>query len=454
VRLAAVTNTAVMREPDVRRLLEAAGLHHLDVIVTSVDAGAAKPDPAALRVALERLGARPDRALYVGDLDTDRAAAHAAGTAFAATDRGLGDALERAAGATRGAFAAAAGRVQPIDATATAAARARHDQLTKPPGSLGRLEDLGAQLAGITGTCPPPVPARPAVGVFAADHGVVASGVTPWPQEVTAQMLANFVAGGAAINVLARQVGATVQVVDVGVASDVSALAVDHRKVRAGTANLADGPAMTIAEARAALDAGADVASALLAAGHDLLATGDMGIGNTTASAAIIASLSGRDAASVTGRGTGIDDAMLRHKADIVAAATARVAPYLDPVSVISEVGGLEIAALAGFIVGGAAGGVPVVVDGVIAVAALLVADALVPGVADRCIAGHRSTEPGASAALDHLGIAPVLDLGMRLGEGTGACLAVPVVQAAARVLGEMATFAEAAVTDDPLLDR
>ncbi len=453
LRLAAVTNTTVMREPDVRRLLDAAGLRHLDVIVTSVDVGAAKPDPAAIRTALERLGCRPDRALYIGDLDTDRDAAHAAGTAFVATDRGLADALKRAAAARRGSFANAAAHVEPLDATAVKAARVRHDQLTKPPGSLGRLEDLAAQLAGITGTCPPPVPSRPAVAVFAADHGVVASGVTPWPQEVTAQMLANFVAGGAAINVLARQVGATVQVVDVGVAADVTALAVEHRKVRAGTANLADGPAMTVAEARAALDVGVEVAQGLLGRGHDLLATGDMGIGNTTASAAIIATLTRRDPATVTGRGTGIDDAMWRHKSDIVAGATARAAAYLDPVSILSEVGGLEIAALAGFIVGGVAGGVPVVVDGVIALAALLVADALVPGVVDRSIAGHRSTEPGASAALDHLGATPVLDLGMRLGEGTGACLAVPVVQAAAHVLAEMATFAEAAVADDPLVD-
>jgi nicotinate-nucleotide--dimethylbenzimidazole phosphoribosyltransferase len=452
MRLAVVTNTAVMREPDVRRLLEAAGLHHFDVIVTSVDAGVPKPDPAALHLALDRLGARPERALYVGDLDTDRAAAHAAGVAFAATDRGLADALQRAAATTGGPFARAAHRVTPLDGAAVEAARARHDQLTKPPGSLGRLEDLGAQLSGIAGVCPPPVPTRPVVGVFAADHGVVASNVTPWPQEVTAQMLANFVAGGAAINVIARQVGATVHVVDVGVAADVTALgAVEHRKVRPGTANLAEEPAMTIAEARAALDAGVEVAERLLADGHDLLATGDMGIGNTTASAALIAHRTGRAAADVTGRGTGIDDAMLAHKTRVVDAAIGRAARYLDPVSVLSELGGLEIAALAGFIVAGAAGGVPVVIDGVIALAALVVADALVPGVADRCVAGHRSTEPAASAALDQLSLVPILDLGMRLGEGTGACLAVPVVQASARLLNEMATFAEAAVADDPL---
>ena len=289
-----------------------------------------------------------------------------------------------------------------------------------------------------------------ASGVSAA-HGVVASGVTPWPQEVTAQMLANFVAGGAAINVIARQVGATVRVVDVGVAGNVDALDVEHRKVRAGTADLAHHAAMTVAEAHAALDAGAEVATGLLDAGHDLLATGDMGIGNTTASAVIIAALTGREPATVTGRGTGIDDDMLARKAEIVTAAAARVDGFLDPVSVLAEVGGLEIAALAGFIVAGAAAGAPVVVDGVIALAALLVAEALAPSTATRCIAGHRSTEPGATAALEHLGLEPVLDLGLRLGEGTGACLAVPVIQTAARVLSEMATFAEAAVTDDPL---
>ena len=201
----------------------------------------------------------------------------------------------------------------------------------------------------------------------------------------------------------------------------------------------------------AALDVGAEIAAGLVERGHDLLATGDMGIGNTTASAAVIAALTGRPPAAVTGRGTGIDDAMLDHKTRVVAAATSRVVDFLDPVSVLAEVGGLEIAALAGFVVGGAAAGCPVLVDGVIALAALLVADALAPGVAARCIAGHRSTEPGATAALEHLGLAPVLDLGMRLGEGTGACLAIPVVSAAARVLAEMATFEEAAVADDPI---
>jgi nicotinate-nucleotide--dimethylbenzimidazole phosphoribosyltransferase len=250
------------------------------------------------------------------------------------------------------------------------------------------------------------------------------------------------VAGGAAINAIARQVGAAVEIVDVGVATDLTALAtVRHHKIRHGTDDLTTGPAMTTADAGAALDVGAAVASDLVARGYDLLVTGEMGIGNTTPSAALIAAFAHADPVRVTGRGTGIDDAMLAHKTTVVADAVARAARYLDPLSVVAEFGGLEIAALAGFIVGGVAAHVPVIVDGVIACAALLIADVLVPGVRAGCIAGHRSSEPGATVALAHLELEPLLDLDLRLGEGTGACLAVPVVQAAARILGDMASF-------------
>lgn len=336
----------------------------------------------------------------------------------------------------------------PLDHTATAEAAALHDRLAKPRGALGRLEDVGIHLAGIAGTCPPPVPDPVAVVVFAGDHGVLAEGVTPWPQEVTAQMVAAFCAGGAAINVLARQVGARVTVVDVGVAADLDpAPGLLLRKVRPGTANLATGPAMTVDEAAQALDVGAEVAAAVVAGGARCLVTGDMGIGNTTASAAVIAALTGRAAVDVTGRGTGIDDDTWRRKVSVVERALARTGPVDDQLAVLASLGGLEIAALAGFVLGGAAARVPVVVDGVIALAGALVAAALAPGCVDYCLAGHRSTEPGATAALDHLGLAPLLDLGLRLGEGTGACLAVPVVQAAARILGEMATLDGAGVT-------
>jgi nicotinate-nucleotide--dimethylbenzimidazole phosphoribosyltransferase len=353
-----------------------------------------------------------------------------------------------------GAFAVAASSVAPLDQVAMADAAARQDVLTKPRGALGRLEALSIQLAGIAGSCPPPVPSPAAVAVFAADHGVHAQGVTPWPQEVTAQMVANFAAGGAAINVLARQFGASVTVVDVGVATSLPGDlpgAVLEARVRAGTADMTVDPAMTPAECRQALDVGAEVAVSLVAAGAGALVTGEMGIGNTTASAALVAALLDRPPGEVTGRGTGVDDDGLARKVAVVEAALERHAEVVvggDPEAVLAAVGGLEIAALAGFIVGGAAAGVPVVVDGLIADAALLVAERLVPGVSARCIAGHRSSEPGATAVLEALDTEPVLDLGLRLGEGSGACLALPVVEAAARTLAEMATFDAAGVTD------
>jgi nicotinate-nucleotide--dimethylbenzimidazole phosphoribosyltransferase len=352
-----------------------------------------------------------------------------------------------------GAFAAAAAAVGPLDSRAGASALAHHDRLTKPRGALGRLEALGVHLAAIAGEDPPPIPAPAAVAVFAGDHGVVAQGVTPWPQEVTAQMVANFVAGGAAINVLARQAGASVTVVDVGVASELDpAPGLELRKVRPGTGDLSIGPAMTRREAEAALDVGAAIATQLVAHGARALVTGDMGIGNTTPSAALIAALTGRPASEVTGRGTGIDDVTLATKIAVIEAALGRVGPHGadDPIGLLAEVGGLEIAALAGFLVGGASLRVPVLVDGVIALAALLVAHALCPDALGYVIAGHRSTEPGASIALAHLGLEPLLDLELRLGEGSGACLALPLVEAAARILNEMATFDAAGVTDKP----
>lgn len=339
--------------------------------------------------------------------------------------------------------------VRPVDDASRRAAAELSDRLTKPRGSLGLMELLGGQLCAITRSCPPPVPEPVTVCVFAGDHGVVEEGVTPWPQEVTAQMVANFLHGGAAINALARQVGARVLVVDVGVANPIaSAPDLIERNVRRGTANLAVGPAMSREEASAAIDVGIAVAQEAVDGGAALLVGGDMGIGNTTPSAAVISALTGRPASSVTGRGTGIDDAALSRKAAVVGAAVRRLGPGPDPLTTVAEVGGLEIAALAGLAIGGAALGVPVVLDGVVAGAAALVATGLVPEVLGYLVAGHRSVEPGATAVLEHLGLRPLLDLGLRLGEGTGAVLAVPVVQASARVLREMATFDAAGVTD------
>jgi nicotinate-nucleotide--dimethylbenzimidazole phosphoribosyltransferase len=351
---------------------------------------------------------------------------------------------------TQESFAALARRVGPADDIAAGAATQLQNRLTKPQGSLGLLEALGMQLSAIAGTCPPPVPEPVTIAVFAGDHGVVEAGVTPWPSEVTAQMVANFCAGGAAINVLARHVGASVVVVDVGVANPIPGELdrLVQRNVARGTANLATGPAMTPEQASAALDVGVEIADDAIASGARLLVTGDMGIGNTTPSAALISAFTDASPREATGRGTGIDDAMLHIKTEVIEAALKRLAPDATPLEVLGEVGGLEIAALAGFIVAGAAARVPIVIDGVIAVAAAVVATAFAPAVRDYLIAGHRSSEPGASAGLAHLGITPVLDLSLRLGEGSGAALAVPIVQASAKILREMATFDAAGITE------
>ena len=337
--------------------------------------------------------------------------------------------------------------IAPLDAGATADAEARQGQLTKPAGALGVLEAASVRLSGIQRTCPPRALRSPAVAVFAADHGVHAQGVTPWPQEVTASMVENFRAGGAAVNVLARQVGAEVYVVDMGVAADVEAdERVLVRKVRRGTSDLAVEPAMTREEAVSAVLAGMDVAAELVGRGHDCLLTGDMGIANTTASAALVAALTGTPAADVTGRGTGVDDAVLRRKVEVVETALAARPVEGDPLTTLASVGGFEHAGLVGFVLGAAACGVPVVLDGVIAGSAALVVHALAPTAVDYCFAGHRSVEPGHAVALARLGLRPLVDLDLRLGEGTGALLAFPLVEAAGAVLREMATFDSAGV--------
>lgn len=337
--------------------------------------------------------------------------------------------------------------VCPPDAGAMAEAVERQGLLTKPAGSLGVLEDVAIALAGIQGTCPPRPLLRPAVAVFAGDHGVHAQGVTPWPQEVTAAMVENFRAGGAAVNVLARQAGVDVVVVDVGVASDLEPgdVLLD-RKIRRGTSDLATGPAMTRDEAAAALATGIEVARILIDDGHDCLLTGDMGIANTTPSAALVAALTGADPEAVTGRGTGVDDITLRRKIDVITRALDERPVSDDPVEVLASVGGFEHAALTGFVLGAAARRTPVVLDGVIAGSAALVAQALSPESMSYCFAGHRSVEPGHAIALERLGLRPLVDLDLRLGEGTGAVLAFPIVAAAGATLREMATFDSAGV--------
>ncbi|MET7285842.1 nicotinate-nucleotide--dimethylbenzimidazole phosphoribosyltransferase [Streptomyces sp. NPDC005573] len=341
-------------------------------------------------------------------------------------------------------------QIRPLDAKALGEAWERQKRMTKPAGALGMLEIISAQLSGLSRQCPPPIPEPAAVAIFAGDHGVHAQGVTPWPQEVTAQMVANFLGGGAVCNAFAAQVGAEVCVVDVGVAADLPATpGLLPRKIRGGTSDMTTGPAMTREEAKAAIEVGIETARDLVAAGNKALLTGEMGIANTTASAALISVFTGADPAEVTGRGTGINDETLARKTEVVRRAIDFHQPDpADPVGVLAALGGFEHAAMVGLLLGGASLRTPVILDGVSAGAAALVARAIAPEVLAACVAGHRSAEPGHVAALNKLGLRPLVDLDLRLGEGTGALLALPLVQSAARAMHEVATFDSAGVTE------
>ncbi len=335
--------------------------------------------------------------------------------------------------------------IPPLDEAAIAAAHQRQAQLTKPGGALGKLEALSIRLAGMTGRLDW-LPTRRSVVVCAADHGVVAQGVSAYPQAVTGQMVLNFLAGGAAVNVLARQMNARVTVVDAGVIGSFAAhsdLVAD--KIAPGTADFTQGPAMTPHQAGQALALGARVFAREANRGVDLLAVGEMGIGNTTSASAVIAAITGHSPAAVTGRGTGVDDAQLLHKISVVERALTYHAPATE--ATLCKVGGFELGAMAGLMLAAASQRVPVVIDGLISTAAALLAAQLNPAVTSYLIAGHRSAEPGHQLALEWLGLDPLLTLDLRLGEGTGALLAFPLIEAAMRTLQEMATFAQAGVS-------
>ncbi len=327
-------------------------------------------------------------------------------------------------------------------------AQARLDSLTKPVGSLGRLEEIAAHYLAMTGSASAPR-LDPVVFTLAADHGVTAEGVSAYPQSVTAQMVKNFVQGGAAVNVLARHAGTSVCVVDMGVAEDLGAPAglLDH-KIAHGTKNFLREPAMSREQARQSIQIGMDLAKAACADGNNLIAVGEMGIGNTTSSAAIVSVLTGQSVENVTGRGTGVDDRTLRRKISVLEQALEfHHLPSSGAIEVLTKVGGFEIGGMAGLMLGAAACRMPVVLDGFITGASALLAVALEPQCREYLIASHLSREPGHRIVLDHLRLDPLLDLRMRLGEGTGACLAVTLIHAALKIYAEMATFEEARVS-------
>jgi nicotinate-nucleotide--dimethylbenzimidazole phosphoribosyltransferase len=340
--------------------------------------------------------------------------------------------------------------IPPLDDAARQAAASRQDRLTKPAGSLGRLETVSIDLAGMTGRIDPPL-GDAVVFTLAADHGVAAEGVSAYPREVTPQMVLNFLRGGAAINVLARHAEARVVVADFGVDADLPHHAnLRAVKIRRGTASITQGPAMSLDEAERAIEAGQRLVREEITSGLDIVLTGDMGIGNTTASAALICALTGLDPKDVVGRGTGVDDAGLERKLHAVSTALRVNAELIarGPLDALAAVGGLEIAGLVGVILEAAHHRKPVILDGFISSAAALVAARLAPSASGYMIASHRSQERGHDAALKALGLRPLLDLDLRLGEGTGAVLALPLVRASVLLLKEMATFDEAGVSD------
>ena len=339
-------------------------------------------------------------------------------------------------------------RIKPVSTELLQQAQDRLDNKTKPPGSLGRLEEFARRIVAISGN-PDPDISKKVVFTFAGDHGVTEEGVSLYPREVTPQMVLNFLSGGAGVNVLARHVGADVRVVDVGVDYDFADTAgLIHKKVARGTKNFAKGPAMTREEAIAALAVGIELADICRAEGVGLVGTGEMGIGNTTPSSAIIAAISGKTVAEVTHRGTGISDEALVNKIRVIEQGLALNKPNPeDPLDVLAKVGGLEIAAIAGLVLGCAANSVPVVIDGFISTAGALIASELHPDVRDYIFAAHQSVEIGHTFMLERIGAEPILDLQLRLGEGTGAALAMTLIEAGVKVLKEMATFEQAGVS-------
>lgn len=338
--------------------------------------------------------------------------------------------------------------IDPIDRKLLKIASARLDSLTKPQGSLGRLEDFAKHIVAITGLEMPPLIGKKAIFTFAGDHGVVEEGVSAYPKEVTAQMVLNFLDGGAAINVLGRHAAADVVVIDIGVAGDIS----DHpalvrKKIVRGTRNMRKGPAMTRDEALRTIETGAELAYEYAGKGYSLFATGDMGIGNTTPSSAIASVMTGTPAAEVTGYGAGIDDDHIGHKIRVIEDAIALNRPDpSDPVGVLAAIGGAEIGGIAGLILGAASRRIPVVIDGLISTAGAMIAYAINRHSADYMFAAHNSVEPGQSIMLETMGLEPILDLNLRLGEGTGAALAMYLIEAGVKIYREMATFEEAGV--------
>jgi len=444
VMLGVVSNTTEMTSQQLAVHLDTVGIkQHLHTILATADLGVHKPDPTPMRIALESVGVRGNRALYVGDNESDRIAAVGAGMDFCYAGPDLVHALTRFSREPASAVSRAVNMPVRPDDDFAARFRTRLDQLAKPLGSLGRLEHFASRIAAIQCT-EHPVADPCAVAILCADHGIAADDtVTPWPQAISGVMASTIAAGKATSSVFAEMSDVYVEVLDVGLLATDLDLRVRREKVCEGTRDVRSGSTMTKAEVLAALEVGASTAERLIAGGSRLLCVGEVGMGNTTSAAALISHLCGIDPRMATGRGAGIDDETLHRKRGVVADAVDRLRSLTDPVSIAEVVGGAEIVAMAGFIVAAASLRTPVLLDGVVTQAAACLAREIAPQSIQACLAAHRSAEPASTGALAHLGLHPILDLDLRLGEGTGALLAVPLLRAACGVVGRVATLAD-----------
>jgi nicotinate-nucleotide--dimethylbenzimidazole phosphoribosyltransferase len=439
-KIGIVSNTQTITSSEIKKKLATVGIEHFfDVVIATAELGIHKPDPAPITAAIKALGAKPERTIYVGDIETDLQAARAAGVEFAYTGPDIHKSVHQYLLHSESALDRAI-HTEPRFSDAHAdAVKKEFDGLAKPVGSLGKLETIATQIAGITHTHTPTVDPA-AIAVFGADHAIAADdSVTPWPQAITGMMLEVMGENKAAVSVLADVADVYCQYINVGTLSDSASKAVRNERVTSGTRDLRNDDAMTYQEVIAAMNVGAQTAERLIAGGSRSLCTGEVGIGNTTPSAALIARFAQASAQEVTGRGSGIDDATYLRKVEIVAQLIAKTKNEADPITVLAQIGGLEIAALTGYILRATSLQIPVVLDGVITLAAATVAHAIKPNTTKFLIAGHCSSEPGSAIALKHLGLTPLLDLDLRLGEGTGALLSIPMIRSACQVISKMA---------------
>ncbi len=444
VKLGIVSNTKIITAEDIQAKLATVGLEKFfQSIIATAEFGTHKPNPAPIEAAIEQLQCTADRTFYVGDIETDKQAALAAGAHFAYAGPNLYESIKQYLLHSDSAFERAINARPTFSQEHFDAVRKEFDGLAKPISSLGRLENIAAQIAGITHSHTPTVDPA-AIALFGADHGIAADdSVTPWPQAITGMMLEVMGDDKAAVSVLAGVADVYVQIINVGAIADSKSPNIRNERVASGTADIRTSDAMSDAVVRAALEVGAQTAERLIAGGSRCLVTGEVGIANTTPSAALIAHFTNSTAEQVTGHGSGIDDETYARKVDIVSQLIEKTKNEKDPIKTLAQIGGIEIAALVGYILRAASLQIPVVLDGVITLAAATVAQAINPAITQFLIAGHCSSEPGSRIAITHLQLQPILDLELRLGEGTGALLAIPIIKSACQALSRMARITD-----------